>query len=69
MKLEVEAYKMYGDPLISVFLGSVYLGDIPVVGESRAGHGDDSSYFQSEEERIVAESVAAWAKAHLFNAA
>lgn len=68
MKLEITADRFYGDDTVCVYLGTVMLGEIPVVGESQAGHGDDSSYFKSEEERIIAESVIAWAKVHLFNA-
>lgn len=68
MKLEIEALKMYGDDTLQIWLGPVLLGEIPVIGKSNAGHGDDSSYFESEEERIISESVAAWAKVNLFNA-
>lgn len=68
MEINIRAYMSYGDDKICVHLGPVLLGEIPVIGESRAGHGDDSSYFKSEKERVIAESVIAWAKVHLFNA-
>lgn len=68
MKLEIKAYRSYADDVICVHLGGVLLGEIPVVGENRAGHGDDSSYFNSEEERVITESVIAWAKINIFNA-
>lgn len=67
MKMEIEAFLHVGDETtVSVFLGSLHLGEIPAVSESRAGHGDDSSYFRSEEERIIAESIRDWVAARLL---
>ena len=44
--------------VVGVFFGDVKIAEIPPAVTSRAGHGDDSTYFASEERRIVAETVA-----------
>jgi hypothetical protein len=44
-------------------VGSSLLASIPVpesVRPSQAGHGDDSTFFESEHNRIVAETLTRW---------
>lgn len=45
-------------PAVVVTLGSAVVAALDPVRESNAGHGDDSSYFASEE-RAIAEETAA----------
>ena len=44
--------------VVVVRFGGVDVASMPPIRKSKAGHGDDSSYFISEEEDIVAETVA-----------
>ena len=43
---------------VVVYFGDEFIANLPPVTTSRAGHGDDSTYFKSEDERIVDETVA-----------
>lgn len=67
MKLEIEAFFARSDDAISVYLGETFIGEIPAIAESRARHGDSSSYFESENQRIVSESIIAWVRENLPN--
>ncbi len=44
--------------VVIVFFGDTEIISLPPIRKSRAGHGDDSSYFQQEERAIVEETVA-----------
>ncbi len=44
--------------VVMVFFGDTEIISLPPVRESRAGHGDDSSYFAQEEQTIIEETVA-----------
>lgn len=46
--------------VVAVYFGSELVTELPMIRESRAGPGDDSRYYDEEEEAIVAETVAAW---------
>lgn len=51
-------YPDHDGPVVEVTLGDTSIAVLPPVRASRAGHGDDSSYFLSEE-RAIAEETAA----------
>lgn len=55
--------------VIEVYLGDTHIATLPITAEpSRAGHGDDSTYFASEERRILTETLAPYLQ-HIFNPA
>lgn len=44
---------------VHLYLGETQIAELPVTAEpSRAGHGDDSSFFEAEERRIIEETIA-----------
>lgn len=43
--------------IIVLLLGGFEIARVPAVRKSRAGHGDDSTYFNREEEEIITETV------------
>lgn len=53
---------------VTVSLGGTPVAVLPITAEpSRAGHGDDSTYFKAEERRVVEETVAPFLR-RLFGA-
>jgi hypothetical protein len=44
--------------VVAVYFGSELIVELPMIRESKASHGDDSRYYDEEEEAIVAETVA-----------
>jgi hypothetical protein len=48
--------------VVVLYFGGAELIELEPIRESRAGHGDDSSFYESEERSIVQETVVAWLK-------
>lgn len=47
------------EDIVVVRLGNTEIARLPITAEpSRAGHGDDSTFFESEERRIIEETIA-----------
>jgi hypothetical protein len=64
--LEREGYSEYDQ--VTVSLGGTAVAVLPLTAApSRAGHGDDSTYFKAEERRMVEETVAPFLR-RLFEA-
>jgi hypothetical protein len=47
-----------GKEVVVVWFGDAEIAKLPPARKSRAGHGDDSSFFDAEEQAIVEETVA-----------
>ena len=58
MGVDFERGDTMGMDVVHVFFGDELIITLDPIRESKAGHGDDSSYFYAEEEAIVAETVA-----------
>lgn len=59
MKIKLEATQDWSEPrLVTLSLGGTTIATLKPVTKSRAGHGDDSSFFESEDRRVVEETVA-----------
>ena len=54
--------------VVTVHFGETLIATLPPVRESRAGHGDDSTFFDAEDRAIVEETVAPYL-ARLFTVA
>jgi hypothetical protein len=46
--------------LINVWVGDLIIKTLKPVARSKAGDGDDTAYWDSEDRRVIEETVAEW---------
>lgn len=60
MQVQINTQQDWETGEVLVLIGDTEIGRLAPVTTSQATHGDDSTYYESEERRVIEETVAQW---------